>query len=165
MIISNIFVFQLNNRLQHLDLKTRQDRMKKILGDLSGTGILDPLPLDDEDTPVDLPSILAHNLGQREDRLHLQMTEKANHQNWQIEEDPEETAEELEWRSRGGRNDAHDAIIQGDVEALEAICRKQPNLLEERDSEGHTPIYYALVEQSPKVLKLLRKLKLIKTLP
>ena len=164
--MSNLFVFNLNNRLQHYDLSTRQRMMGKVLTDLDGTGILEPVKDEDE---IDSSAILART---EMDRLiHLQkQIEKHAKMLPQIskeveKEDREVTDTELERRSRGGKNDAHDAAIQSDIKAMERLCKRKPRFFQQEDMAGHTPVYYALVENNPKILKILKKFKLLKSLP
>jgi hypothetical protein len=140
--------------------------MAKVLADTDIKKILKPVKDEDE---IDTAEVLAR---QETDRIihlqsqidkHAKMLPKIAKEI--AKEDSEVTDKELERRSRGGRNDAHDAAIQGDLEALERLCKKKHHLFEEEDSAGHTPIYHALVENNPKVLKLLKRYKLLKSLP
>ncbi len=55
----------------------------------------------------------------------------------------------------GFSQDIHRAVSGGDIEKVELLLKENPLLVNERDSRGLTPIFTAIIQRNPEMVKLL----------
>ena len=159
----NSFVFDLNNRLQHLPLEVRQRYIEKALADLSGTLVFaDPNDLVDpneEDSEDEQETAAFDNTMSREERI------KELTAFYGVKGDEDEDAEEVQEREhtikkRCGKTDLHDAVLMGDLPLIEQLISDGADV-NAKNNNGHTAIYLAFLEENEAVIALFRELGVI----
>jgi ankyrin repeat protein len=56
---------------------------------------------------------------------------------------------------KGFSQDIHRAVFEGDIEKVELLLKENPLLVNEEDSRGRTPIFTAIIQRNPEMVKLL----------
>jgi len=156
MLASNRFVFKLNQRLQHVPTSKRLNMIQKIMEDLEPTGILNPIDFEEE--ILEHSSISFNNILGREDRI-INLEKKHGTFNRDVYE--EDNEQKRISRSRCGGSDMHDAVKMGDIDLIKRIYKSDPSSMEQKNNNGHTPIYVAFLEENKEVINAFREMKLI----
>ena len=156
MTIFNQFVFDMNNRLQHLDKDRRLKIVSRVVCDLENTDIFTPIHkmCNDYDDLLDSQEAIAcENALSREDRIkELQVFYSGSL-------DDEDTIEkERITRTRCGRTDLHDAVSMNDLEMIRKLIVEDHADVNVKDNNGHTPIHIAILEENEAAISLFREL-------
>jgi hypothetical protein len=158
----NSFVFDLNNRLQHLPLEVRQRQMKKVLDDLSGTLTFTPpedLADPEDDFEDEQENIACENAMGREDRIK-QLINFYGVQGDTDESEEEALEREHVVKKRCGKTDLHEAVMMGDLPLIRQLISEGADV-NAKNNNGHTAIYLAFLEENEAVIGLLRELGII----
>lgn len=158
----NHFVFELNNRIQHLPFEVRQQRMKQIIEDVERledgeeSHIFTPLCLLCDDDNDDTEELACENAVAREQRIR----ELQAFYNVPGEIDEEEQERELAIKNRCGKTDLHDAVLMGDCDLIRTLIQNGADI-NAKNNNGQTAVYLAFLEENEEVISLLRELKVI----
>lgn len=158
----NHFVLSLNNRIQHLPLETRQERMTKILNDVEHLSdgeeshIFTPLSLLCEEEYEEGEEIACENAVAREQRI----MELQAFYNIPGEVDEEEQEREQAVKKRCGKTDLHDAVLMGDCDLIRRLVKDGADI-HAKNNNGQTAVYLAFLEENEEVIALFRELSII----
>jgi len=158
----NSFVFDLNNRLQHLPLEVRQRYMRKTMEDLEGTFIFTPaneLEDPEDEFEEEKEALACDNAMSREDRIK-ELTAFYGVKGDEFEDEEEIQEREYSVKKRCGKTDLHEAVLMGDLVLIEQLIEDGADV-HAKNNNGHTAIYLAFLEENEAVIALLRKMKVL----